>query len=132
MSVPFDFAYFPILQTERLRLRRITHDDAAALVGLLGNADVLRYMSDDPPCYTLEQAHGLVDWIDGWFERRAAARWAITRRDDDTLIGTCGFHFLMPQQRRCDIGYDLMPTEWGKGYITEADPYAGALVLREP
>ena len=129
MGVSFDFSSLPILETARLRLRPIRHDDAEALVGLLGNAEVLRYMSDDPPCYTLEQAHGLVDWMDGWFKQRAAARWGITLRGDDTLIGTCGFHLLAPKHRRCDIGYDLMPTDWGKGYSHRSHSRAGALVF---
>jgi ribosomal-protein-alanine N-acetyltransferase len=116
----FDFSYFPILETERLRLRQITHADAEALIGIFGNPEVLRYISDDPPCKTREEAIHMIDWMHSWFDQKGGLRWGIALCNDDKMIGTCGFHFLSREHRRCDIGYDLQPAYWGRGYITEA------------
>ena len=120
MGEIFDFSYFPILETERLRLRQMTHADAQALVDLYGNPAVMRYLILDPPCDNIPAAIGMVDWMNGHFEKHEAARWGITLKGDDRMIGTCGFHFWSHEHRRTDIGYDLQEAFWGRGYITEA------------
>lgn len=116
----FDFATFPILETERLRLRQMTHDDAAALVAIFGDPAVMRYMILDPPCNTIEEAISMIDWMNGHFEKQNAMRWGITLKDANEVIGTCGFHSWNRQHRRTDIGYDLNAAYWGRGIITEA------------
>ena len=35
-------------------------------------------------------------------------------------MGTCGFHCWDRVHKTCDIGYDLYPEFWGKGYMREA------------
>lgn len=121
MSQIFDFSYFPILETERLRLRQITHADAQAFVDLYGNPEVMRYLILDPPCDSIPAAIYTIDWVNGHYEQKHAARWGITLKGgDDTMIGTCGFHFWDRTHRRADIGYDLNQAYWGRGYITEA------------
>jgi [ribosomal protein S5]-alanine N-acetyltransferase len=44
----FDFSRFPILTTERLRLRQLTHDDADAIMALFGSPEVLRFLNQSP------------------------------------------------------------------------------------
>lgn len=114
----FDFSYFPALETEHFRLRRITHDDADAVIAIFGNADVLRY-SNSPPIVTHEAAIEFIDWLDGHFNNRGMVRWGITFKGQDRVIGTCGFHFWDRENYHIDIGYDLLPEYWGKGYMTE-------------
>jgi [ribosomal protein S5]-alanine N-acetyltransferase len=126
MDTLFDFATFPTLETKRLHLRQITRADAQAFIALYSDPEVLRYIIVEPPCTTVEQALEMISWMNGHFESRNAVRWGITERDgDDTLIGTCGFHYYAPEHRRVDVGYDLQKAYWGKGYVTEA---AGAVV----
>lgn len=121
MAVLFDFLHLPILETERLRLRAITHADAQALIDLFAHPDVQQYIILDPPCGTLDEAVAFIDWMNGHFLNRAAARWAITLKGgDDRLIGTIGFHFWSREHRRVDIGYDLNRAYWQRGYVTEA------------
>ena len=51
----------------------------------------------------------------------SALRWAICRREDlGTLIGSCGFHCSNPGSHSLEIGYELHPDHWGKGYAHEA------------
>ncbi|GIL13406.1 MAG: GNAT family N-acetyltransferase [Chloroflexota bacterium] len=119
MDAIFDFSYFPVLETERLRLRQITHADADAIIGIFGSPDVLRYL-DSQPILTTEAAIEMIDWLNGHFRDHQAMRWGITLKGQDAVIGTCGFHFWKPAYRRVDIGYDLQPPYWGQGYITEA------------
>jgi ribosomal-protein-alanine N-acetyltransferase len=120
MDAIFDFSYFPILKTEHLRLRQLTYDDADSLIAIFGDPQVLRYLSGDPPCNTRKEAVKIIDWMQSWFYEKGGLRWGITLRGDDKVIGTCGFHFLSRENRHCDIGYDLQPAYWGRGYVTEA------------
>ena len=47
--------------------------------------------------------------------------WAITMKDDrDRLIGTIGFHRLIKEHFRAEIGYILHPDHWRKGIMGEA------------
>lgn len=117
----FDFAAIPILETERLRLRPLTEADAPEIIRLFSDARVLAYLDLDPPCDTTERAEAMIRWMNDGFAHRGGARWGITLRgSDDRILGTCGFHEYKPKDRRVDIGYDLMPEYWGKGYVTEA------------
>lgn len=121
MAEIFDFSHFPALETERLRLRRMTFDDAAAFVRLYTDPEVGRFLIIDPPCVTLDDGRWWVNWWNDHFIHQRAMRWAITVKDGpDEMIGTCGFHFWSREHRRTDIGYDLQSAYWRQGYITEA------------
>jgi ribosomal-protein-alanine N-acetyltransferase len=115
----FDFAIFPVLTTERLRLRRLTYDDADALMAIFGDPQVLRYLNDEP-MDTPEKARGLVDWVDDQFNQHKGVNWGITLKGDDYVIGMCGNYAWHRGNRRVDIGYHLLPLHWGRGYATEA------------
>lgn len=113
----FDFSEFPILTTERLRLRALTHDDAEALMAIFGSPDVLRYLNQ-PPLDTREKAAGLIAWFNSLYQNRESVNWAVTR--DGRMIGLCGCYAWDRDNRRIDLGYHILPAEWGRGYATEA------------
>lgn len=120
MTTVYDFSYFPLLETERLRLRQITRADAPAIIRLFGDPDVLTYLDLDPPVTTTEQAVGMIDWLGEMFDQKNGVRWAITLQTDDTLMGTIGFHRWNRDNRHAEIGYDLIRDHWRQGYVTEA------------
>ena len=116
----FDFSYFPVLETGRLRLRKMTNDDADSLIAIFNDEEVNRYLSGGPPCSNRVEAISTLDWMQSWFDARGGLRWGITLKGEDKVIGTCGFHFLSRENSHCDIGYDLIPLYWRRGYVTEA------------
>ncbi len=89
MGETFDFSSFPVLTTERLRLRQLTHEDAGAMMAIFGSPEVLRFLNH-PPTDTLEKAISLIDWLNGNYTNRMAVDWGITLHGDDQLIGMCG------------------------------------------
>ncbi len=115
----FDYEYFPVLETERCRLRHIEDRDADQILALYGSEEVMRYLILEPPCDSRERALEEIRFFHRMFDERKGVRWAITLRDDDRLIGTVGFHFWLKEHHRCDLGYDLIPAYWGRGYVTE-------------
>jgi len=115
----FDFSRFPILITERLRLRQLTHDDAEGMRAMLSSEEVLRFLNLDP-VDTPGKAISLIDWLNEQYEQQNGINWAITLADDGRLIGSCGGHSWNRGDRHIDIGYQLLPAYWGGGYATEA------------
>lgn len=119
MSDPFNsiFDAFPEIETERLILREIMPDDAPAIFALFSDPKVTQYYD----LYTyvdMEQAEELIDFFDESFEMERQIRWGIALKQDNVLIGTCGFVWL--RQYRGEIGYDLQSAYWRQGIMSEA------------
>jgi len=110
---------FPTLETERLRLRMLTRDDADALFRHFADDTVRRYMG--MAAFTRRQdAEEMIDFFNTVTARGEATRWAIIRKEDGAFLGTCGFYFWDKERQRCEIGYDLAPAVWGEGTMHEA------------
>ena len=115
------FGPFPIIRTNRLMLRRIMPADAPAWMAVLGDPQVIRYLSDlDAPMTDPAAIESFIAWADAVFADGTGLRWAITLKDEPTLIGTCGFHKLDRANRRAEIGYELSSHFWRQGIMAEA------------
>lgn len=109
----------PVLSTENLILRPIIEKDVAALYTLFSSEDVMRFM--DVEIFTsMSEAAQMVTFFREKMSSGEGMRWAICYKDDDELIGTCGFHHISRSNYKCEIGYDLIPAFWGKGIMTTA------------
>lgn len=102
-----------VIQTRRLVLRRFRRGDADALVALLNNLDVARWLTRVPHPYRPEHA---CDFIDNVAEKSADA-FAVSR--DDQVIGGVS----TGEQ----LGYWIGQPFWRNGYVTEA---AQAMITR--
>lgn len=110
---------FPNLETERLILREITHDDVEEIFACFSNHDVTRFYGRDP-IETIGQARGFVDFFGKSFEEKKGIRWGIEIIGKKGLIGTIGFNSWSPKHKRAEIGYEIHPDYWKKGYMSEA------------
>lgn len=110
---------FPRLVTRRLVLRRITAQDAPALLDIFGDERVAQFL-DGPTLTGLAEAQEIVDWAAEVFRQGHGLRWGITRHDDPRPIGTCGYHRWSAVDARAEIGFDLAPAYWRQGIMTEA------------
>lgn len=114
----FDFTHFPLLETERLRLREIQPDDVNALLKMFGNPEVVRFI-EMQPIKSIEQANEWLKWMGGIFSSKDGLRWAVTL-PDDTFIGSAGLHRWNREVHCAEIGCDISYTYWGNGYGQEA------------
>jgi [ribosomal protein S5]-alanine N-acetyltransferase len=110
---------FPALDTERLRLRPIGRGDLPFVLQHFLDPAVQRFLLDDEPIQTAEQAAAILDFYLS-APQPTYNRWVIMRRHDCRPIGTCGFHRWSRQHHRAEVGYDLGPAFQGQGYMTEA------------
>ena len=108
------------ITTDRLVLREFVTDDWH---------DVLAYQSD--PRYlrfypwTDRSEADVRDFVQMFVEQQAARprrkfQLAITLQNQEHVIGNCGIRRKPENEWEADIGYELAPEHWGRGYATEA------------
>ena len=108
-----------MIETTRLRLRSFRLTDRDRLASLLCDAEVMRFSVSGPKPYE-DVAEDLADWIDSQ-RPGAPARWAVTARPHDELVGFCGFsHHPVAGEFVWELGFRLLPECWGQGFATEA------------
>lgn len=111
--------FFRELETDRLFLKNISLNDREFIFAQFSNNKVNRYLFDAEPCIDIQGADEIIDFYIKP-EPRTQHRWIIVRKEDGAKIGTCGFHCWDNLKGYCDVGYDLDPDFWGKGYMSEA------------
>jgi [ribosomal protein S5]-alanine N-acetyltransferase len=111
--------YFPNLETSRLLLRETRESDSAFLLEHLGDPAVSRYLYDAEPYTTIEEAEELVQFFINP-EGKTRNRWIIVEKASGEPVGTCGFSLWDKDNNKAEIGYDLGPAHWNRGYMTEA------------
>jgi [ribosomal protein S5]-alanine N-acetyltransferase len=106
---PFDF--------RGLTLRPILAEDAAPWLSYLVLPEVNRLTSWDVA--TLDDMRPVMArLLDPASDD--SVRLALAKRGSGELVGTVGFHGIVPKNRAAEIAYDLAPRYWGKGVISEA------------
>jgi len=111
---------FPQLETGRLILREMTLDDIEFYFHHFNNEKIIEG-SCFPGPKDLDTAKAELElYCINPFKEGTGIRWGIVRKDSDELVGTCGYYDWSKTSRRAEIGYDLDPTHWGHGIMTEA------------
>jgi len=110
---------FPSLETERLLLRPLSAGDLEFVFQHFSDPDVNRYLLDDEPVATREQAQAIVDFYSPP-TGKSYNRWVLVSKADQRPIGTCGYHQWHKVHHRAEIGYDLEKASWRQGFMTEA------------
>ncbi|MCC5647211.1 GNAT family N-acetyltransferase [Nostoc sp. CHAB 5824] len=118
MSNHFLLSSFPQLETERLFLRETTLQDAEAIFAIFSDPSVTQFHDLDT-FTSIEEAIALIGRRAKRFERGEGIRWGIARKQDNVLIGSCGFTW-NPQEHAAEVGYELTSTFWRQGIMTEA------------
>jgi [ribosomal protein S5]-alanine N-acetyltransferase len=110
---------FPVIETERLKLRPVLQSDMAEIFSTFSDGDALRYYGMEP-LKSEDEAFSLIEAFEKSFKSGSAIRWGIILQDEDILIGTCGFHNWSKSDKRTEIGYELNRNYWHKGFMNEA------------
>ena len=110
---------FPQLETERLRLRELTVNDAERVLACFTNELVIRYYGQDKMT-RVEEAKDIIHFFTRNFHEKRGVRWGIERKETNELIGTIGLNALVMKHKRAEVGYELHPDYWGLGYASES------------
>ena len=98
-----------------VELRPITADDLPVWLAYLQQPVVFQHTSWNNP--TLEELSKYV-WSPAMREPSNLLRLAVASRKSHQLIGTVGFHTVVPAHRSAELAFDLMPSHWGRGIAT--------------
>ena len=108
-----------ILETDRLRLRELTAEDAGFMLKLLNEPSFIRNIGDRG-VRTLEEARSYMSSrIAASYEEHGFGLWLVEEHETGAAAGVCG---LLKREwlDDVDLGYALLPEHWSKGYATEA------------
>lgn len=108
------------LYTNRLLLRRISYDDIDFIEKHFGDEEVCKYMVDNEPVRTTEEAKDIIKWSHSDNINPTNNRWLIVLKDSNQPIGTIGYHRWDKNNNIAEIGYDLSKEYWKKGIMNEA------------
>lgn len=111
----------PRLTSPRLQLRPFDADDADALFAMFSDPEITRFWSSTAMTHR-DEAIALIDEIDDYCRRGELMEWALVRRDQPDLIGTCSLSNLDLANCRGEIGFALARPAWGNGFMTEVLP----------
>lgn len=114
-----DFDPFPIIETERLILRKIVMEDAVELFKLRSSELVMQYI-DRPIHKTIEDTEKLIAIITDLLEKNDGINWGITLKNHPTLIGNICLFNLQKEHYRGELGYILSPEFYRKGIMHES------------
>ncbi|HEX3175532.1 MAG TPA: GNAT family N-acetyltransferase [Methylomirabilota bacterium] len=107
-----------MMQTRRLRLRRLRPGDEADLITLDSDPEVMRWVGSPAgvksPQETAERARQRIGTDHG-----PMGFWALETRADDRFCGL-GALIRMPDGADVELAYRLHRRAWGQGYATEA------------
>lgn len=119
MTVDAAFTHFPILTTNRLRLRHIEPEDADAFFEIFSDEETMRFEGREPH-RSLDETRASIAQIHSGYTQRKVIRWGITLKDQEQVIGSCSFHRFDADFRHAETGYDLHRSFWRQGIMTEA------------
>ena len=113
------FSKIPILQTERLTLRKLTPRDAADMYDYAHRPEVTRYLTWNPHP-DLAHSRAYLEYLQGRYAGGMYYDWGIVEKATNKMIGTCGFTEFHCSHNKAEIGYAIHPDYWGKGITAEA------------
>lgn len=110
----------PRIETERLRLRPLTEQDAEVLARLFGQPEVVRYSGGYSPSLD-EVREGIRRHVSSYYGDRGYGLLATELRQTGDVIGRVGLLTTeLDPDADVELHYHLMPSAWGDGLATEA------------
>lgn len=109
-----------ILETERLILRDFVAEDWQAVLTYQSNPHYLRYYA-----WATRTPNDVQEFVAMFLKQQTQSprikyQLAATLKSSGELIGNCGIRMNSPNAVEADIGYEIDPAHWGRGYATEA------------
>lgn len=108
-----------MLETQRLRLRRLSLDDAAFILDLLNQPSWLQYIGDKG-VRTLDDARRYIEQGPlAMYAQIGFGLYRVELKDSGVPIGLCGL-LKRDSLDDVDLGFAFLPAYWSQGYAREA------------
>ncbi|QFG00644.1 N-acetyltransferase [Psychrobacillus glaciei] len=116
------FNNFPHIETERYLMRSIEISDANAVFHYFSKDEVTKYYDLD----TFTDVDEAIQLIENWQKRfvsNAGIRWGIATKDENKIIGSCGYHCWEKEHFKAEVGFEVTPEYWQQGVMAEVLPH---------
>ncbi|MFP9099132.1 GNAT family N-acetyltransferase [Flavobacterium sp. RHBU_24] len=110
------------LESSRLYYRELQQSDAEAMFAMECIPEVHRYLYDEIAT-DIQETHDVITYIRSQYTEEGIGRMATFLKDTDEFIGWTGLKLESSadsSKKFYDVGYQLLPKFWGRGYATEA------------
>ena len=119
---------YPIITTERLRLRGWTPTDIDAFARLNANAEFMAYLGAGVPISRAESWRVMTMIIGHWV-LRGYGLWVVEDKFTGEFVGRVGL-LKMEEWPALEVGWGIHPEHGGKGFATEAAKAAADWAFR--
>ncbi len=113
------FSDMPVLETERLLLRRMKVSDCYDMYEYASRSEVTRYLTWSPHP-DMEYTKEYLQYISNHYKLGDFYDWAVILKSENKMIGTCGFTRFHTQHDCGEVGYVINPSYRGQGIAAEA------------
>lgn len=108
-----------LLETSRLRLRKITTADTQDIFEIFSDRQVMKYY-DLLPFESIQRAREQAEFFEKSFEDKTMLRWGLELKESCKLIGTCGIFNFNESALKAELGYELGSAYQSAGLMSEA------------
>jgi len=113
------FNPFPVLKTNRLILRRLSINDEKEIFLLRSDENINKFLNRKP-CTELSEARQFIEKINEGINKDENIYWAVEPKDKPGLIGTICLWNFSEDEKKAEIGFELLPAYQRKGIMLEA------------
>lgn len=113
------FSDLPVLETDRLILKKIEQENAADMFAYASLGETTRYLLWSPHL-NMDETRGYIEYLRREYKKGNYGDWGITLKENNVFIGTIGFADIDLKNNSGELGYVLNPAYQGKGYMQEA------------
>lgn len=113
------FSRLPVLETERLILRKVTLRDAPDMYRYCRDKEVARHVLWDAHT-SLMETRAYVRFLLYQYRNGEPGSWGIVLKETGRVVGTIGYMSYSADNSTVEIGYSLAREAWSKGLMTEA------------
>nr|MBR4282067.1 GNAT family N-acetyltransferase [Clostridia bacterium] len=113
------FARLPVIETNRLILRKMRMSDAPDVYAYARDREVARHVLWEAHTSQWE-TRGYIRYLLWQYKNGQPGSWGIVLRDTGKVVGTIGYMSYNPDNATVEVGYSLARAHWGKGLMTEA------------
>ena len=108
----------PVIETERIKLRRVNQNDLQDIYNYCFDEEIARFTTWYSHT-TVEETQAFVNHIISLYEEEKLAPWGIEDKESQRIIGTVGFVYWNSKQSRGELAYALSRAYWNKGIMSE-------------
>lgn len=113
------FSNLPVLETNRLVLRKIRMHDSNDVFAWSSDERVSRYVLWDAH-RTVADSKNYIRYLRHLYRSGLPSSWALELKETGRVIGTIGLMWYSAVNNSAEIGYSLSAEYWNRGLMTEA------------